>query len=1237
MPDTPVPARLSRFLATRWGTRLRWGVLLLALWLLLSGLLLPPLLRRLAETRATEALGRPVSIAALGFNPFTLAARVEGLRIAAAEPGQPALLEVAELQANLSTASLWRRAPVLDSVLVLNPTVRLARLADGHYDIDDLLQRFAGPPEPAAGAAPARFALYNLRLEGGTLELDDRPVQRRHQVRHLQLGLPFLSNLDAHDVQVRVEPRLAFELDGAQVDTGAQVLPFAAQRAGELRLKLKALDLSAWRAYLPAGLPVRPLAGQLSTDLQLQFAVQPGQVPSVRLAGELSLDAVQLDNAAGAALGGWRSLRLQLADVQPLQRRLHLAAVEWLGGDWRLQRDARGQLNWWPAPAGRPAAVSPAASSAGAAPAASAWTVQVDAVDLRGHRLDWQDGQTRPAAHLALDELQLKVQQLRWPLAPDQATRWQAEVRVPAAQAAASAAAAAGVTLEGQVDARGGELRLQAQQLELALARPYLAQWLSARLDGRLGLQAEARWSGPPGASLPPLRIAQARIDQLALQQAATGAVARPLAWGSLQLSDATLDLGARRLRVGKLDAQGLDLALARDAQGRWSPQGWLQPRSPDAEPAGGAPGPDWQVELAEAQLQSARLRWRDEATGADPVALQVDGLGVQLGAVSWPARPQAPWRVAGALRLQGAAAPGQRPLAPGRLNWRGQLGLAPLGWQGQVGAERLPLHLLAPYLADVLPVSVLRADLDWRGPVQLQQRPAGWVAGLRGDARLADLHLNGRRGTPGSADELLSWRALDLPGLQLDLNPGAPTRLALGRVTLADFYASLVVTEQGRLNLNDLRAAPAAASAEAGSAAPALAASGAAAASAPAAAPAAAPLQLVLGGVELVNGRVDFADHFIRPNYSAAISELRGQVGAFRWDAGELATLDLAGKVAGTAALSVKGRLNPTGQPLALDIQARATDLELSPLSPYAAKYAGYAIERGKLTMDVGYKIQPDGRLDARNQIILNQLTFGDKVDSPDATRLPVLFAVALLKDRNGVIDLDLPIGGSINDPQFSIGSVVVKIIVNLLTKALTAPFALLAGGGDHDLSQIAFVPGSAQPAAEAAAALDKVAKALADRPALQLTVTGIADGPLERDALRAVQLEDRLQQLARQERLRGGADPAATELPLAPAERERLLRQLYGDTRLPDKPRNLVGLAKELSPGEMRLLLLPAMPTDEAVLRALAQRRGEAVRDALLARGLDNGRIFLAAPRTAAGGEGGGPPGVALNLGSR
>ena len=184
---------------------------------------------------------------------------------------------------------------------------------------------------------------------------------------------------------------------------------------------------------------------------------------------------------------------------------------------------------------------------------------------------------------------------------------------------------------------------------------------------------------------------------------------------------------------------------------------------------------------------------------------------------------------------------------------------------------------------------------------------------------------------------------------------------------------------------------------------------------------------------------------------------------------------------------------------PPALDIQAQATDIELPGLTPYAAKYAGYPIERGKLSMKVAYKVQADGKLEASNQIIVNQLAFGAKTDSPDATKLPVPLLVALLQDKNGVIDLDLPLTGSLSDPQFSIGALIWKVIVNLFGKIVSSPFAAIAGGSGTDLSRVEFRPGTALVTDAGGEVLTKVAKALSDRPQLQLGIVAAADPTAE------------------------------------------------------------------------------------------------------------------------------------------
>ena len=334
------------------------------------------------------------------------------------------------------------------------------------------------------------------------------------------------------------------------------------------------------------------------------------------------------------------------------------------------------------------------------------------------------------------------------------------------------------------------------------------------------------------------------------------------------------------------------------------------------------------------------------------------------------------------------------------------------------------------------------------------------------------------------------------------------------------------------------------------------------------------------------------------------------------------LADLELRGRAEGTASLEILGKLNPLAKPLALDITGKVRDLELPPLSPYAIKYAGYGITRGKMSVDVAYLVQPDGKLTAKNKLVLNQLSFGDKVEGSTAS-LPVKLAVALLSDRNGVIDLDLPLGGSLNDPQFSIGPIIIKIIINVIVKAITAPFSLLAaafgGSGGDELSTVAFTSGSAVLESSAKAGLDKVAKALIDRPSLKLTVVGTSNLEAERDGYKRARLDELVRAEKRRNVVTGGGASGGTATALvtvSPAEYPTLLKEVYKRADI-SKPRSLVGLAKDLPVDDMEKLLLADVKVTADAMQALALQRGVAVKEYLASKDLPLDRLFLGATK--------------------
>jgi hypothetical protein len=371
------------------------------------------------------------------------------------------------------------------------------------------------------------------------------------------------------------------------------------------------------------------------------------------------------------------------------------------------------------------------------------------------------------------------------------------------------------------------------------------------------------------------------------------------------------------------------------------------------------------------------------------------------------------------------------------------------------------------------------------------------------------------------------------------------------------------------------------------------------------------------IGKLILRKGQVRFTDNFIKPNYTANLMNFGGTVSGLSSDPNSNANVDLKGLV-NSAPLAVSGRVNPLKGDLSLDLHAEVHGMEMAPLSPYSGRYIGYGIEKGKLSFEVNYKVE-NRVLTAQNRLILEQLTLGDKVESPNAVNLPVSFALALLRDRNGVIDVNLPIGGSLDDPQFSVGGIIVKIFVNIITKAVTAPFSLISSmfGGGEELSYLAFDSGRARLGDKAEDKLKSMAKALNDRPALKLEITGRYDPQADREGLKRALIDRKVRALKLKDMVARGESVDASKVTVTQQEYPVLLKRVYKDEKF-SKPRNMIGLQKDLPVADMEKLMIDNTTISDADLVDLGNRRAQAAKDWLTADGrVPADRIFILAAK--------------------
>jgi hypothetical protein len=305
------------------------------------------------------------------------------------------------------------------------------------------------------------------------------------------------------------------------------------------------------------------------------------------------------------------------------------------------------------------------------------------------------------------------------------------------------------------------------------------------------------------------------------------------------------------------------------------------------------------------------------------------------------------------------------------------------------------------------------------------------------------------------------------------------------------------------------------------------------------------------IGIVSLENCSIGFADLSIEPNVVAELQAVAGSVTGLSSTEKATASVDLHGKLDGQSTLAVSGTINPLADNLKIDLVLSLNNGEMTPVSPYAAKYVGYPIQQGQLSIEARYLVNQHA-LKAENKVRVRQLKLGAKSNSPDATQLRVKLAVALMQDHDGLLAFDVPVSGQLDDLNFKLGPVIRQVFMNLITKAVSEPFALLGSlfGETEGLSYIAFDPGRSDFAQGEARKVDTLAKVLQERPALELQIAGSVDPVKDREALAKLNLKQQLK-VRRIKEINAAANSLVSveTFQLDPNDHERLVMVAYGE----------------------------------------------------------------------------------------
>ena len=731
---------------------------------------------------------------------------------------------------------------------------------------------------------------------------------------------------------------------------------------------------------------------------------------------------------------------------------------------------------------------------------------------------------------------------------------------------------------------------------------------LTAALAGEVGATPTIV-VGPVDAALGPVRVRSGSREVATLARAA--------------LVDAGLNLADKQLEIEAVELSGLrtDVRLDKNKALNWSDILKKAPAVPAAAPAASpAAGQDkpFGLRLARLALDGVEVGIAD-ASAPTPVRLDLTKGHLTLRDLSLDLDRAVPVEAGFALR-QGGSVSARGSVTPGKSSGRLDLRLA--------GVSLKPL---APYVNQFARLKLDSGTASTRGKLAFAAAGADFRLDYAGGFSVDGLAIT----EEDTGDPFLGWKKLASDSLDFGLGPD---RLRMKELVAQQPFGKVIIFEDQSVNLRRiLRAAPA----DKPAVADKPAAAGKPAKEAPA-------FPVAIARVRIADADAEFADLSLNPQFGTRMHALSGVVTGLSTDPATTAQVELDGKVDEYGSARVRGSIQPFQPTEFTDLTLAFRNLEMANLSPYSGKFAGRRIDSGKLSVDLEYKIKAR-QLAGENKFIVNRLKLGERVDSPDAVNLPLDLAIALLEDSNGVIDLDLPVSGSLDDPQFSYGKIVWKAIVNVLTKLVTAPFRALGkllGVSPEQLEAVAFDPGSSALLPPEQEKLKTLAEALARRPALTLTLVPGYDPEADRRALQV--------QAVRLDAARvAGIQLAAGEAPgpvdvnnnrirtwLEDGTRERIGKDEYQKLRAGFQDKDAGAAARIMESEAVERLarrfrtredgppsafhadllerLIQATAIDDARLVALAKARGEAMRQALLGLGIDAGRIAVAAAET-------------------
>jgi len=1075
--------------------------LLFLLYTITGFLILPSIVKSTLVTKISEKLHRKVTIKKVLINPFALTLEIEGLDIRAKDSSSETFASFNKLYTNLDISSVFHGFPILEEVSLDDPYLKIVRMDKNRFNFSDLLpdKEVNTEEKKKNESQPPKFSIHDIRVRNGKVEIVDAVLGKEHSIANVDITVPVIENL-GNKGGTRVEPNLTAKVNGSPFDINGYLEFLADPESGKANIAIRNFDVSHYAAYLPKELNFNLVSGQLDMKTEVDFGPSKEGQTSLKLSGNASLRNLRLLSSQGNELLGIDRVDVDVDEYDLLANRLHISKVNVNSPNLNVIRDRNGKINiamlYAPDKKNEKELAKPKTDNS--------FSLVLEEFALSGGKIDFADSAVPGSFKTTFAPIDLSIKNFT------NGPGSKAEIRLSATTETGESITGNSMLSLNPLVASGS---MKFSRISIPKYSPYFKAQLQFDIQNA-NLDFAADYQYAEGGHGPWIKLSKITSSLSSLKfRMKDGEDFMDV--GIIALNGGEFDLVKKRLNLNQISSQNGAISVTRYKDGMLNlqkllPESDFQANQPAETKATGSSKP-WHVALKSARFSDYLVKAND-LKAAKPTTITADKLQLSLDNFSMVTGNESD--VAISFQLNNS----------GKVSAAGKVKIDPLYASLKLNLQDVAITPFEPYYRDYVKVYITGGNLSAAGNAVLDSAdPSEAKVTYSGDFSITDFTSLPRV----EGKEIVKWKSFALKGIDTG---NAPLHLNIDNIDLVELTSYVRVNPDGTINFRQVLKE------KAEMPTPTTGERQAEPGDEKTARPRTQSSQHPKDTVKEVEGKpsntqrqtipisvkqialqdciIDYTDDLIQPNFHASFYDATGTVTGLSSQPGTSADVQIKAKLEEYAPAEISGRINPLAEDLFVDMTLSGSNLDLTLANPYSRKFTGYPIEKGKLNFKFFYQID-HGKLNAYHHLKFDRLKLGDKVDSPDAPDLPLKFALSILQNRDGDMVLDIPVSGEIDNPKFDFTQIIKAAISNVLKKVITAPFALLGSifgaGKGEDLSYVAFQPGSSEITSEGAKKLEVVAKALYQRPTLELDVAGYVDKQKDTKALKEQKLKEK------------------------------------------------------------------------------------------------------------------------------